>query len=234
VTDRRDILIGAACVATAALTYGLAPRRRVSLMGRRLLDQIIPRSFANWTSRDTTDLVAPTEPDSLASRLYGVTIGRVYQQAPDAPGVMMLLAHGDSQTDDLQVHRPEICYPAFGFAISDNHATELALPGSASVPARSMVAQGGGRRETILYWTRLGEFLPQDRKQQQLDRMRTAMKGVVADGILARFSVAGPDAAYSLALARTCAAALVRAMAPGDRAALIGSSRAAQMQRSGV
>ena len=174
--NRRDILIGAACVGAAAAAYGLAPRRHVSLLAGKSLDGIVPRAFAGWTSRDTSDLVAPTDPDSLAARLYGVTVGRMYQHQSTGTEVMMLLAHGDSQSDDLQVHRPEICYPAFGFALSDNYATSIAVANGVAIPGRHMVATSPDRRETVVYWTRLGEFLPQDHRQQQLDRMRTAYR----------------------------------------------------------
>ena len=34
--------------------------------------------------------------------------------------IMMMLAHGASQTNDLQLHRPEVCYPAFGYQLSND------------------------------------------------------------------------------------------------------------------
>jgi EpsI family protein len=227
--DRRDLLLGAACVATAGAAYGLIPRRRESLLGAKSLDQIIPRRFNDWTSRDVSDLVAPKEEDSLAARLYGATVGRVYRQDSTGAEVMMLLAHGDTQSDDLQLHRPEICYPAFGFALSGDHTVEVPLAPRVSIPARQLVADAAERRESILYWTRLGEFLPTSRKRQQLDRLRTAMTGVVADGLLARFSVAGVDAIEPFKVLGTFAPALVRAVLPGDRAVLVGQTRAAAM-----
>jgi EpsI family protein len=232
VIDRRDILIGGGCALAAGAAWAMVPRRRVSLLGARSLDAILPRAFGAWTSRDTSDLVAPTEPDSLAARLYESTVARVYQQKSTGQEVMALFAHGDTQSDDLQVHRPEICYPAFGFAISDSRAQVIAVASAVDIPARSLVADGAGRRETVLYWTRLGEFLPRDRKEQQLDRMRTALKGELADGILVRFSVGGPDAAASIALMQAFAPALVKAMAPADRQVLIGAGRAAELQRA--
>jgi len=230
--DRRDLLLGAACLAIAGVAYDLIPRRHMSLLGAKHLDQIIPRTFNDWTSRDVTDLVAPKEEDSLAARLYGATVGRIYRHGPTGAEVMMLLAHGDTQSDDLQLHRPEICYPAFGFALSGDHQVDVPLAGAVDIPARQLVADAADRRESILYWTRLGEFLPTSRKQQQLDRLRTAMAGVVADGLLARFSVAGADTVEPFKVLETFAPALVRAVLPGDRAVLVGAARAAAMSGS--
>jgi EpsI family protein len=230
VTNRRAFLIGAAGVAGAGLAYALKPRRRVSLLppGVRV-DGIVPRAFGDWVSQDVSDLVAPKTEDSLAARLYGETVGRVYTRGRDGAEIMMLLAHGDTQSDDLQLHRPEICYPAFGFAISHSEPLAVRIAGDVSVPSRRLLASAPGRQETIVYWSRLGEFLPTDRKQQQWDRMLTAMHGVIADGLLARFSMIGLDPAACQTVLTTFIAELVLAVAAARRPILIGAGRAAQL-----
>jgi EpsI family protein len=232
--DRRDMLLGAACLATAGAAAALVPRRRVSLLGRRSLEEIIPRTLPGWTSTDSTDLVAATEPGSLASRLYTQTLGRIYSPTASGEPVTVLMAYGDTQSDDLMVHRPEKCYPAFGFALSNNETIQLPLPGGLTVPARRFVASAEAHSETIFYWVRLGEFLPTDRKQQQFDRMRTALGGAVGDGILVRFSVNGPDMTSNLDHAERLARNILTAMRPGDRIALIGTARANAMIKAGV
>ena len=224
--SRRDLFVAGACVAGAGVAYGLVPRRHVSLLKGDTIAAIVPRAMPGWTSRDVTDLVAPKIEGSLASRLYGETVGRVYQHAASGGEVMMLLAHGDTQSDDLQLHRPEICYPAFGFAISQNQPIAIDVGGRTTIPSRSLLARAPERQESIIYWSRLGEYLPLDRKQQQLDRLKTAMAGVVADGLLARFSVAGPDPAESVRLMIAFVPQLILAVPAGKRAALIGQTRA--------
>ena len=227
---RRDLLIGAGCVATAGAAWALVPKRHVSLLGARNLDAIVPRAFGEWTSADTTDLVAPTEPGSLASTLYGATIGRIYRQASSGAQLMALMAHGNTQSEELQMHRPEICYPAFGLAITGSRPILIPVSDRVSIPSRVLLATAAGQQEVVLYWTRLGEFLPQNHKEQQVDRLRTALHGEVADGILVRFSVDSANTEGSVAFMQTFAAALLRAMAPGDRAALIGTDRARDLQ----
>jgi EpsI family protein len=229
VIHRRDMLIGGACVAAAAAAYGLRPRRRVSLQGAAKLDQILPRQFGEWSSHDVTDLVAPKTADSMAARLYDETVGRVYTHAASGTQIMMLLAHGDSQSNDLQVHRPEVCYPAFGFAISDSKRIDLPLSGGVRVPSRRLVATAPGRIENIIYWSRLGEFFPTDGSQQRLDRLTTSVRGYVADGLLARFSSIGSDPAAIFTQIAGFIDDLVRAVPAQDRASLIGTVRAKAM-----
>lgn len=232
---RRDFLIGSACMAAAAAAVALVPRRHAPLLapGAKLAD-VVPRAFQGWSSRDVSDLVAPKEEDSLAARLYGETVGRIYSN-PGSPGeIMMLLAYGDTQSDDLQLHRPEICYPAFGFAISQSASMAMGLTPEVSLPSRHLVAEAADRRETILYWSRLGQYLPLDRKQQQLDRLFTAMKGEIADGVLARFSVAGREPDQALSIMKAFVPGLVRAVSARSRDVLIGTERAAALRAAGV
>ena len=226
---RRDLLIGGACVAAGAAAYELTPRHRISLQGSAKLEQIVPRRFGAWTSRDVSDLVAPQTPDSLMAKLYSEAVGRVYLHASTGAEVMMLLAHGDTQSNDLQLHRPEVCYPAFGFAISKSMAIALPLAGGVTVPARRLVAVAPGRQENIVYWSRLGEYLPIDGTQQRLDRLKTAMAGRVYDGLLARFSMIGSDTDTAFASVEGFIGELVLAVRGVQRVSLIGTTRASAM-----
>ena len=233
-TTRRDLMIGAACLVGAGTAYALIPRRRVSLLGSNTMAAIVPRQFGEWTSRDVSDLVAPKEEDSLAARIYGETVGRVYKRAASGNEIMMLFAWGDTQSDDLQLHRPEVCYPAFGYSIGENHEVQIALANGAAIPGRALVATAPDRRETIMYWSRLGEYFPTSRSQQHADRTRTSMAGVVADGLLARFSVNSAEPPEAWAEMQSFIPDLVRSVAPAHRAALIGTSLSQKMAIASV
>ncbi|MHB8529304.1 MAG: exosortase-associated protein EpsI, V-type [Caulobacteraceae bacterium] len=228
-TSRRNVLIAAACLAAAGGAWSLEPRRRVTLLGGAKVADVVPARFADWSSQDIGDLVAPRDEGSLAARLYEETVGRIYTRAASGEEILLFMAHGDTQSDQLQLHRPERCYPAFGYEISQSARTSVALPGGAGLPARRLVADAPGRRESIIYWSRLGEFLPVNASEQRLDRLRTAIGGVVADGLLARFSALGPDPASALASVAAFIPTLLSAVAPEHRAALIGTRLADSM-----
>ena len=126
--------------------------------------------------------------------------GRIYTDKANGDELMMLLAYGDTQSDDLQLHRPEVCYPAFGYAITQSASVVVPLVGGGAIPSRKLMAEGPDRREAILYWSRLGDYFPTTRREQHLDRTRTSLKGIIADGVLARFSVANgaPENAFPI------------------------------------
>ena len=226
-TSRRDFILGAACVLSAGAALALKPRRKVSLLppGKKL-SEILPQKFDHWASRDVSDLYAPETPDSLLARLYGETVGRIYSQQETGVAIMMLMAHGDSQSNELQLHRPEVCYPAFGFALVESQPVELAIAKGVGLPGRRLIAQSSQQEEAVIYWTRLGEFFPTGVTEQRLERLDTAMHRYIPDGLLARFSIAGPDTASAFGVLRQFISDLVMQVAEGQRAVLIGTSRA--------
>ncbi len=223
---RRDLVMGAACLGAAGLAYKLKPRNHVSLVGELRLQDAVPATFGSWISRDVSDPVALNAEDSLTAHLYNQIVTRLYANTVTRREVVVLLAYGAVQTDDLQLHRPEVCYPAFGFAISQSEDVDITLPKGVTIPGRRLVAEAEARKEEIVYWTRIGEYMPRNGNEQRKEKLLAAVKGVIPDGILCRFStllLQGEDDALAL---RAFAGELVLAMAPARRKALIGTERA--------
>jgi EpsI family protein len=230
--SRRTAIFSAACLVAAGGSYGLRPRRHRSLLGAGRLTDVTPSAFGDWSSRDITDLVAPQTPDSLEARLYDETVSRLYTSATTGAQVIALLAHGDTQSNAFQLHRPETCYPAFGFAINQSASLALPLGGGVTLPCRKLVAKAPDRQECIIYWARLGEYLPVSIAEQRLDRLRTSVDGYIADGLLARFSVVGVDTVAAFAALESFLPAFIRASSAAARPALIGSVRAAALAQA--
>jgi len=233
VIDRRDFLISGACVGAAAAGAALVPHRHLSLMPDLRLEDVVPTAFGAWTSHDVTDLVAPKVPGSLSSRLYDQTLERIYQSSEDGTEVMMLLAHGDTQSSTLQLHRPEVCYPAFGFEITGHRRLLVPLAPGVPLPATALIADAPGRRENIVYWTRLGGFLPTTEMEQRLDRIKAAVAGYVADGLLARFSIVSSESEQALGAASNFVVNFIRAVPARLRAPLVGPQVAGALVRAG-
>lgn len=198
--DRREFLIAGACAAALVAAEAFRPRKMLNLFRGRNLERTVPRSFANWTERPSSAVIAPSTPGSLADRLYSATLIREYVQQTAGPAVMLLIAYGGTQNDLLQLHRPESCYPAIGFSILGRRLIDLPISSRLSVPAVQMTAQLGDRTEDIIYWTRLGNEMPQTAAQQRHVRLSLAMKGYVGDGMLVRASVIrrGPEDRFGL------------------------------------
>ena len=227
VIARRELIIGGACLAAAAGAAWLKPRREVALLKGAKLADVVPTAFGDWTSQEIGDPYAVNGEQTLAGKLYNEQIVRDYHSASTGQEVMMLLAYGQRQSDELQLHRPEICYPAFGYALVRDEPLSLPLGrGLATIPARQLAAMGQERSENIIYWTRMGELLPQGRKEQRVDRLQIAMQGIIPDGVLCRFSTPGQNPERDWKMIGTFVAELIAAMAPNVRKVLVGTERA--------
>jgi EpsI family protein len=227
--NRRDLIVGGVCLAAAAGAETLRPDTHVALLGDRKLDGLIPKAFGTWRTHESEGVIAPESENSLAARLYNQTVSRVYV-APDGTPLMLLIAYGNTQSDTLQLHRPEVCYPAFGFDVRDSRATSFPLGKAGAIPGRQLVATSPGREERISYWTRIGEYLPVDNDEQRRMRFRTALAGIIPDGVLVRISNLLPEDEPAFALNARFVADFIAAVPPIVRPALIATERARQFE----
>jgi EpsI family protein len=228
---RRDLIIGGACAVAAAAGLELRPHREVRLVkpGLKIAD-LVPATFGEWTSEDMGDPLAINGKGTLSAHIYNELVVRAYKNAATGTRITALMAYGGKQSDDLQLHRPEVCYPAFGYALTRNEPLGVPVAPGVTVPSRRLAAEAEGRSESVIYWSRIGEFLPQDGGQQRSARFKIALAGIVPDGLLSRFSIAGEYPDHDWKVIEAFVAELVSAVKPTQRKVLIGSERAAQMQ----
>jgi EpsI family protein len=233
--SRRDFLVGGALAAGAAGAVALTPRERLVLMppGRKLED-IVPDQIGNWVTAPSSSIILPKpRKGSLADRLYGDQLARFYEASDQLP-ITMVMAYGPIQSDQLQLHRPEVCYSAVGFSIENVRTAVLDLGPAVRLPVRDLVARNEGRVETISYWTRIGDELPTSGTEQRMVKLRQQWDGYIADGILVRLSVPAEPAPPVLAAMRLFAQELLKSVQPQALPALIGRPLAAAAARSGL
>lgn len=224
--DRRNFIIGGACTLAAGGAFAMTPRTRIELLGDEQLDALIPRQIGEWKAVESDALIVPQTEGSLANRIYNQSVGRAYVDTL-GNAVMLLIAYGRTQNDTLQLHRPEICYPAIGFEISESRPTRIALDERRlAVPGRILTARTDIRTEQILYWTRIGEYLPVDGAEQRRRKFELQLRGIVPDGILVRVSNTRLDAASGEALNRHFVEDLLVACNARARRVLIGTALA--------
>jgi EpsI family protein len=224
---RRELFIGAACASSVAVGNLLRPHRSVVMLQKGAkLDALIPKTFGDWVSQDVGDPLAINGPGTLSAQIYNEIVGRNYVNKASQSQVTVLMAYGARQSDDLQLHRPEICYPAFGFTLERNEPADIPLRAGTVIPARRLTAASDDHAESIVYWTRVGESLPQDGGGQRKARFEIALQGIIPDGVLCRFSAAGDYPELRWQEIYGFVGELLGAMKPADRRILIGTQRA--------
>lgn len=189
-TDRRKFLLGLLFCSAAAIAAARRPTKRLDYLGGQKLDQLVPKAIGSWNFVAASGLVVPPE-DPLAQTLYSQVLTRVYSDGSNSP-IMLLLAQNGSQTGFLQVHRPETCYTASGYAISAVTPHPIQL-GSKMLVANSMDASAGGPTEHVIYWTRVGNTIPSSWRAQKLAVAEQNLAGIIPDAILVRISCVSED-----------------------------------------
>jgi EpsI family protein len=224
--SRRDIILAGLGVAAFGAAEALRPRKRLVLLKDTTVELTLPLSFSGWVAQPAQGLVSPEQAGRLAQTLYSEIVSRVYVNEATGAAIMMLAAYGDTQSDLLQLHRPESCYPAVGYALRSARSVDLPLPGRGTLPARQVVASREAQIENILYWTRMGEMLPRTGREQRVARLQNAIRGYVPDGILMRCSLVQDDAAAAFKTLDGFVTLMLQAVPSDRRSALIGTELA--------
>jgi EpsI family protein len=196
--SRREALIGGTFLAAAAAGLALKPRTAENLLGDAKLDQLVPQRIDGWQFNTASGLVLPPA-DQLRDSIYSQLLTRTYVRDGAAP-VMLLIAYSGAQDGTIQIHRPEVCYPASGFKLlrNDPHQVPLGTGAGAGLPSRAIVATTETRREQLIYWTRLGDHFPTRWIEQRLAVTAENFAGIVPDGVLVRISTVGDGDQFAL------------------------------------
>jgi EpsI family protein len=192
------ILASIAILGSAVLAEVLAPREMMARTSASLsLEQVIPKQFGTWTLVPEISPVTPAdpegyvEPDPYSARIYSQEVSRGYT---DGHGniVMLLVAYGPVQNYRLRAHRPEICYTAAGFRISDiTTATINYRDGAPPIQMTRLIADRESRFEPVSYWMRVGNDISNSAIDHQLSRLKYGLRGIIPDGALIRISTIG-------------------------------------------
>lgn len=186
-----------------------------------LLDQMVPRQFGAWRAlpEDSAQVVNPQTREIL-DKLYSQVLSRTYVNA-NGYRVMLSLAYGDDQRGDLQAHKPEVCYPAQGFALHSSAEGAVATP-FGNIAARRLSTSLGPRKEPVTYWFTFGETAVKGKFQQRLVEIRLGLTGQIPDGLLFRVSSIDEDTTRAYRMQDSFVADLLKAIPTQDRQRLSG------------
>lgn len=215
--DRRSLLIGCGLTAIAGLSYLSAPKAPASNVEGATFRAGIPDRIEGWTSRKTAELVLPALDEG--DKLYDNLETRIYQ-GRGLPAMMVLVAYSSVQQNDIQVHRPEVCYPAAGFPIVSSQNAMLTFERK-PIEVREVVADRGGLFERVIYWVRVGDQFPTTWIDQRLAMAAANLKGAIPDGVLVRISTLEEPGSSTIKDIRAFIDAFLRASPPRFRNSIL-------------
>jgi EpsI family protein len=224
--DRRSLILGVSFAACAGLVFWKKPQNVVAAIPKDRFEKLIPANVAGWRSISSAELILPPA-DELSEKLYENLKTRIYEGA-GLPPIMFLIAYSSMQKNDVQVHRPEVCYPAAGLPIIKNVVWETEVAGQ-KLSTRFLVADRGGPKEMIFYWTRVGNHFPLDWREQRIAMAQDNLAGSIPDGALIRFSMIIQDEADARIWLREFATQMMMTLNPAGKAVFLGTSGKPQL-----
>ena len=141
---------------------------------------------------------------------------------------MLLVAYGESQSDRLQLHHPEVCYTAQGFRVSRAKSVKLDYsPSEPPLKLKRLVAQREDRIEPITYWMRIGYDNSNSNWTRQVLKLGYGLRGWVPDGALFRVSTIGISPEQSFKIQDKFIRDLMNAVDPRTRESMVGDPKKA-------
>jgi EpsI family protein len=221
----KSILLMALMLLSAGLALYIRPTLKIADQKTPVnLEKIIPESFGEWheVKQSTQQIVNPQEQQML-NEIYSQTLSRTYIN-PAGYRVMLSIAYGGDQSRDLQVHRPEVCYSAQGFKLSNQEKVSLQID-DRQIPVMRLQTQLGSRMEPITYWVRIGNKIVRGNLEQGFARLSYGIRGQIADGLLFRVSSIDSNPVNAYDKQETFASDLARALLETDKPSLLGAAR---------
>lgn len=195
-----SIILGVMMALSGALTVALTPTNKIADLQEKIdLEIMIPSRFGDWrVDESIIPLQVDAETQAMLDKIYNQTLSRTYVNSL-GERVMLSVAYGGDQSDNLAVHKPEVCYYAQGFEIMKAYADEL-LTQYGKLPIKRLMAVKGNRNEPITYWVTVGSKAVLPGIEEKLQQLRYGLTGSVPDGMLVRVSSidSDKDKAYHL------------------------------------
>jgi EpsI family protein len=197
---RQAVMVFAVMLLSCLLAFALTPRKKLADFNDRIdLNSAVPSQFNGW-SVDVKQVPinpSPVQQATLA-QIYDQTVSRTYVNQR-GQRVMLSMAYGSAQTNELRAHRQEVCYSAQGFQISMLSRVLIPVAGQ-QIKATRLVATAGRRIEPVTYWFTMGDQVVLSAIDRQMTQLKYSLSGVIPDGYLFRLSSLGsePEAEYAL------------------------------------
>ncbi len=217
------LILGALMVLAGVLTKAMTPNIHLSKSRPALeLSTAIPLQFGEWKEeKNLASAVVNPQMEATIKKIYTQTLSRTYINN-NGERIMLSIAYGNDQRDAVQLHYPEVCYPAQGFQVISNRQGVLTTS-QGTIPIRRLETNFSNQRfEPVTYWTTVGDETVTGGISKKIAEMRYGLKGEIPDGLLFRISSISTDTQAAFALQDSFAKALLNELQPDMRLRIAG------------
>ena len=136
---------------------------------------------------------------------------------------MLSIARSANQIGIQQLHLPEICYPAQGFAVSGEADGELPTT-YGSIPVRRLTTTARERHEPVTYWQTMADQVVKNQWDKRRVQIRALLDRKAPEGVLFRVSSIDREPERAFAMQQKFVADLLATVSPEARRRLSGLS----------
>lgn len=218
----RNAILLVLMLAASGLAVALRPTHKLAEQGPKIdLETMIPGAFGDWREeKQSSAQIVDPQTKEMIEKIYSQTLTRTYANT-NGYKIMLSIAYGGDQSDAMQMHKPEVCYPAQGFELLKKTDGKLATE-EYPIPVTRISTRLGQRQEPVTYWTTVGGRVVQGGVQKKIAEMSYGLSGEIPDGMLIRVSSIDGDAASAYKIQDRFAAEMLSAVTSADRSRLGG------------
>lgn len=221
---RAVIAMGSMLLASVAAALTRPTRQQAEFGPAISLPDIFPERFSEWEVDPTIVPLQPSpELQKVISETYDQTLARTYRNGAEGYRIMLSVAYGGRQTEGMNTHQPEICYPAQGLSIRKSGWRSQLAVGERTLPLNRLVAGHGARNEPISYWLVVGRNITDFGLQHKLATLKYGLTGRIPDGMLIRVSSVDDDETRSFAMQDRFVRELLASLSTQHRQHLLGA-----------
>lgn len=221
----KGFVLLAMMLTASGLAVALRPHQKIAEQRSAVdLNAMIPRAFGDWREEpnSSAQIVDPQQKE-LLNRIYSQMLARTYRNA-QGYRIMLSVTYGSDQSDTLQVHNPEVCYPAQGFVLAQKQTDTLSYADGPLLVNRFMSSLGA-RSEPVTYWIIIGDRTIKSGVHKKFVEMSYGLTGKIPDGMLVRISSIDTEPTRAYVAHNQFATQMLAAVDPTIRERMIGVSR---------
>ncbi len=185
------------------------------------IKQLAPEKIEDWTAIDQ-NVAAFVNPQQAANinRIYSQTLSRTYINS-SGDYLMLSIAYGEDQSDQNQLHLPDVCYPAQGFQIKESEKGILETD-YGDIRVKRLLTYMGSRIEPLTYWTTVGSFVVSGASETKLAQLKYGFRATIPDGIIVRVSSITNDQEHAYVIQQDFVRKFVNSMSAQQRKRVVG------------
>lgn len=193
------------------------------------LATVVPKQIGDWHELPSPLLQVNTfvaGESTSRDQPYDDILSRTYVNS-QGQQIMVALAYGAQQRQEVKIHRPELCYPAQGWRVLNIEPVTFPVKtpsGQPIVGHRLLTKKGEAVTEAVSYWIRIGNSYSDSPWLTRWAILREGLQGRMTDGILVRVSqrlAPGEDEKSAFERQEKFAAQLAAATSPAGKPLLI-------------